>query len=52
MYTEMYVEYTDILQNVRNTEILSWEAFCDLCCERFIEINFCCATTDPRVNVN
>ena len=51
MYTEMYVEYTNTLLDQRNTEILSWEAFCNLCCERFIEITFCCATTDPRVDV-
>lgn len=49
MYTEMYVEYIDTLHNIKNTEILSWQAFCNLSCERFIEITFCCASNDPRV---
>lgn len=52
MYTEMYVEYKNTLLDQRNTEVLPWEAFCNLCCEKYIEIIFCCASTDPRVNVN
>lgn len=51
MYTEMFVEYTDHIHNTKNSEILSWEAFCNLCCEPFMEVTFCCATTDPRVSV-
>lgn len=52
MYKDMYVEYTDHLHGWTNTEVLSWEAFCNLGMEPFIEITFCCATDDPRVNVD
>lgn len=51
MYTEMYVEYTDHLHGFHHTEVLSWEAFCDLGMEPFMEITFCCSVNDPRVNV-
>ncbi len=51
MYTEMFVEYIDYIHETKNTEILSWEAFCDLSCEPYIEITFCCASSDPRVNM-
>ena len=50
MYKDMYVEYIDHITGIHNTEILSWRAFCNLGMERFIEITFCCATDDPRVN--
>lgn len=50
MYTTMYVEYVNHIDGSKNTEILNWNAFCELSCERNIEITFCCAVTDPRVN--
>jgi hypothetical protein len=46
----IYVEYTDHITNNRNTEVLSWDAFCDLSMEPQMEIHFCCSTDDPRVN--
>ena len=48
---DMYVEYTDHITNTKNTEVMSWNAFCDLGMERHIEITFCCSVDDPRVNV-
>lgn len=47
----IYVEYIDHITNTKNTEVLSWSAFCDLSMERHIEVTFCCTTDDPRVNV-
>lgn len=52
MYKEQFVEYIDHnISEIVQSEILSWSAFCDLCSERGVEIIFCCATDDPRVNV-
>ena len=50
MYKDMYVEYYITYLNVKHTDVMSWRAFCNLCLERGIEIIFCCATDDPRVN--
>lgn len=52
MYTDMWVEYTDHLHNLTFAETLCWEDFCNLCCEPFMEVTFCCATTDPRINMD
>lgn len=46
----IYVEYTDHITGNRNTEVLSWDAFCDLSMEQQMEITFCCSADDPRVN--
>ena len=45
----IYVEYIDHHNN-KNTEVLTWSAFCDLSMEQGIEILFCCSANDPRVN--
>ena len=47
---KVYVEYLDTITNTKNTEVLSWEAFCSLSMERHIEVLFCCSSNDPRVN--
>lgn len=47
----MFVEYIDHIHGWTNSERLSWEAFCNLSMDWGIEILFCCATDDPRVNI-
>jgi len=51
MYTDMWVEYTNTIEGWSYSEVLSWEAFCDLSMERGIEITFCCSVDDPRLHV-
>lgn len=51
MYTDMFVEYINHIDGCTNSEVLSWEAFCDLGMEYGIEITFCCSVNDPRLHV-
>lgn len=51
MYKEMFVEYLLPGNPIKQSERMSWEAFCDFCTWWGVEILFCCATDDPRVNV-
>lgn len=46
----IYVEYIDHITGNHNTEVLSWDAFCNLSMEQQMEITFCCSADDPRVN--
>ena len=52
MYTDMFVEYINHNEGWHYSEVLHWEAFCDLCMERGIEITFCCSVNDPRLHVD